>query len=404
MARKIALGLIVACGLAGALEGQTPLGIPAIVRAARGAVVLLAGTGSDGTTIYQGTGFLIRADGVVATNYHVIAHDASALAKLPNGAFYRVSGVLAADPKRDIAILKLAGSGFRTLTLGNSDEVQVGQAVVAIGNPLSLESTVSSGIISGVRDDPSFGGRLLQITAPISHGSSGGPVFDMRGRVIGVTVMYLSGGEDLNFAVPINDVRVLLRRQSANPQPLPAGSAPQAEPTAQARSSAPASSSAGCTIDGSQRTREFCQAYATGYVDGAKAGFQEATVVMRPQGRLSLYVEGTVSDGDGVGADFVYALRSEIASSPLYSLASDASSAEFEIEVVTVAPDQGTNTAGAVVIECGGSPAIQCAEGKVVGAYAFVAGSAAVGREARDIMGGIDQTISALPLQPAQQP
>jgi hypothetical protein len=79
---------------------------------------------------------------------------------------------------------------------------------VAIGNPLSLESTVSNGIVSGIRSDE--GRRLLQITTPISHGSSGGPLFNMFGQVVGITSAALVGGENLNFAIPINDVKNLL--------------------------------------------------------------------------------------------------------------------------------------------------------------------------------------------------
>jgi len=88
--------------------------------------------------------------------------------------------------------------------------VQVGEAVVAIGNPLSLDSTVSNGIVSGVRTIEDEGGKFLQVTAPISPGSSGGPLFNMAGEVIGVTAMYLKDGENLNFAIPINDAKPLL--------------------------------------------------------------------------------------------------------------------------------------------------------------------------------------------------
>lgn len=86
----------------------------------------------------------------------------------------------------------------------------MGEEVVAIGNPLSLESTVSNGIVSGIRSAEELGGKFLQVTAPISPGSSGGPLFNMAGQVIGITTLYLKGGENLNFAIPINDVKRLL--------------------------------------------------------------------------------------------------------------------------------------------------------------------------------------------------
>ncbi|MGH9473658.1 MAG: S1C family serine protease [Terriglobales bacterium] len=382
--------------LAAGLAAQTLMSIPALVRRARGAVVLVKGTSSDGRTIYQGTGFLVRPDGVVVTNYHVIANDASAVVKLPNGAFFQVKGVLAEDSRRDIAILKVQGTGLRTLDLGNSGDVQVGEEVVAIGNPLSLESTVSSGIISGLREDPSLGGRLLQITAPISHGSSGGPLFDLHGRVIGITTAYLSGGESLNFAIPIDDLKPLLRRVSAQAAPLPGG-ASQVEPASRRMGVPRETAAGGCAILGAEHTAEFCAGYTSGRTAGLIDGASAASTPLRPSGKPSLYVDATVSDDDSVGATFVYDLKSAIANSPLYALAPDKSAAAFDIEMVTVAPEDGTSTAGAVAIECGAK--VVCATGYDINIFAFEAGSDAVEREAQRIMGGIDQTISALPPQ-----
>ncbi len=105
----------------------------------------------DSHPLAQGSGFLVSKDGLVVTNYHVIAEGSSAVVKLPDGAFYVVDGLVASDKVRDIAVIKTHGTNFRTLTLGNSDRLQVGQEVVAIGNPISLESTVSNGIVSGIR-------------------------------------------------------------------------------------------------------------------------------------------------------------------------------------------------------------------------------------------------------------
>ena len=184
------------------------LDIPAISRKANGSVVSIVMSDKDGHPIAQGSGFLVSKDGRVVTNYHVIKNGTSALVKLPNGSFFVVDGVLASDKNHDVAIIKAQGNDFRTLTLGDSDRLQVGEEVVAIGNPLSLESTVSNGIVSGFRSDDAR--RLLQITAPISHGSSGGPLFNMFGQVVGITSAALVGGENLNFAIPINDVKSLL--------------------------------------------------------------------------------------------------------------------------------------------------------------------------------------------------
>src|SRR6266566_4857899 len=114
--------------------------------------------------ISQGTGFLVSADGVIVTNYHVIETGNVAVVKFPDDTAFPVDGVRAADKVRDLAIIKIHGKTFRTLALGDSDRVEVGEEVVAIGNPLSLESTVSNGIISGIRAVKEDSDKYLQIT------------------------------------------------------------------------------------------------------------------------------------------------------------------------------------------------------------------------------------------------
>lgn len=197
-------------GVVGAQSAQPRKDIPAIAKAANGAIVSIVTLDKNGKPVAQGTGFLVSTDGRIVTNYHVIKGASSAIVKLPDGAFYDVDGVVAFDKARDLAVIKAHGQNFRVVTLGNSDRVQVGEEIVAIGSPLSLESTVSSGIVSGVRTIENEGGKFLQVTAPISPGSSGGPLFNMAGEVVGITTLYLKGGENLNFAIPVNDARPLL--------------------------------------------------------------------------------------------------------------------------------------------------------------------------------------------------
>ena len=138
--------------------------------------------------IALGTGFLVGADGTILTNYHVIANGNTAVVKFSDGTVLPVDGVLAADKVRDLAVIKIHGKNLQTLILGNSERIQVGEEVVAIGNPLGLELTVSNGILSAVRTVEKEGGKFLQVTAPISHGSSGGPLFNMAGEVRRVRV------------------------------------------------------------------------------------------------------------------------------------------------------------------------------------------------------------------------
>jgi len=194
--------------------------IPMIAESAKRSVVTVL-TANNDTPIAQGTGFIVSLDGDIATNYHVIQTGNVAFVKFPDGTIFSVDGVLAADKTRDLAIIRIHGKKFRALSLGNSDRVRVGEEVIAIGNPLSLESTVSNGIVSGIREVQDEGGKFLQITAPISPGSSGGPLFNMEGEVVGITTMHLKGGENLNFAIPINDAKRLLLTNSSRLRNLP---------------------------------------------------------------------------------------------------------------------------------------------------------------------------------------
>jgi S1-C subfamily serine protease len=211
----------IVASVAAAQEVPPRKDIPAIAKAANGAVVSIIMSDKDGSPIAQGSGFLVSMDGLIVTNYHVIENGSSAVVKLPDGAFFVVDGMLAFDKARDIAVIKAHGENFRTLTLGNSDRLLLGEDVVAIGNPLSLESTVSNGIVSGIRTAEEEGGKFLQVTVPISPGSSGGPLFNMQGEVVGITTLYLKGGENLNFAIPINDAKRLLLTKSAKIHDLP---------------------------------------------------------------------------------------------------------------------------------------------------------------------------------------
>lgn len=206
---------------ASSVAAQSPprKNIATIAKAANGAVVSII-VGDKDRPIALGTGFLINKNGAIMTNYHVIQNGDRAVAEFPDGRTVEIDGVLASNKARDVAIIKAHGDNFQTLTLGDSDRLEVGDEVVAIGSPHGLESTVSNGIVSAIRVVEEKG-KLLQITAPISHGSSGGPLFNMAGEVVGITTLYLEGGENLNFAIPINDAKRLILKQSAMLQNFP---------------------------------------------------------------------------------------------------------------------------------------------------------------------------------------
>jgi S1-C subfamily serine protease len=146
--------------------------------------------------------------GLVVTNLHVIVDDVGAAVTLANGDSYGVVSVAAVDERRDLALLRIPGFELKTAKLGNSDNVQVGDHVYAIGAPVGLELSLSDGILSGIRDLEGY--KVLQTTAAISPGSSGGGLFNSRGELVGITSFKIRGGENINFAVPINYVRGLL--------------------------------------------------------------------------------------------------------------------------------------------------------------------------------------------------
>ena len=166
-----------------------------------------------GTQVGIGTGFIVTSDGRIATNLHVIAGSESVKVKLLDGSEHMVTRVIAADEKRDLAIIAIDATGLPTLRIGNSDEVNAGDRVIAIGNPLGfLDYTVSDGLISSIRPlDENV--TLLQISAPISQGSSGGPLFNPYGEVIGVAVGITDpkfDGQNLNFGIPSNYLKPLI--------------------------------------------------------------------------------------------------------------------------------------------------------------------------------------------------
>ncbi len=163
-----------------------------------------------GGLIASGSGFNIQENGVIATNFHVISGAANIKCTFDNNSTYEVDYVLNYNEMKDIALLHLKdGKNLPVLRLSDSDGIELAEDVLAIGNPMELQNTVSDGIVSGKRKF--FGIDFIQTTASISPGSSGGPLFNMSGNVIGITSMTLSGAQNINFAIPINYVKELYK-------------------------------------------------------------------------------------------------------------------------------------------------------------------------------------------------
>jgi V8-like Glu-specific endopeptidase len=161
-------------------------------------VVLLQVFNQSGQMTGTGSGFLAGPDRTVITNYHMIRGAYSERAVFQDGSSADVLGVLGYSSADDLAAIRLNASPAKPLELGDSDSVEVGDRVVAIGSPHGLQNTISDGLVSAFRS-----GRI-QTSTPISPGSSGGPFFNQRGEVIGVAVSGLRDAQNLNFVVPID--------------------------------------------------------------------------------------------------------------------------------------------------------------------------------------------------------
>lgn len=164
-----------------------------------------------------GTGFFVTADGMIVTNKHVVSDMRAEYSVITQDGSEYVATILARDPSRDIAIVKVEGKDFPVLELGNSQSLQVGQTVIAIGNSLGeFSNSVSRGIISGLGRNiiagSEFGGSehlddIIQTDAAINPGNSGGPLLDISGRVIGMNVAVAQGAENIGFALPVDSIK-----------------------------------------------------------------------------------------------------------------------------------------------------------------------------------------------------
>jgi S1-C subfamily serine protease len=159
------------------------------------------------TDIAQGSGFIVADGGYVVTNAHVIEGASAAAIITYDGQSHSVS-VIGKDGNMDIALLKINDTGYNPLKLGNSNNVQVGEKVIAIGNPLGLQFSVSEGIISAVdRAGTNNLNAYLQTDASLNPGNSGGPLIDVNGEAIGINNFKISGSENIGFALESNYIK-----------------------------------------------------------------------------------------------------------------------------------------------------------------------------------------------------
>jgi serine protease Do len=176
-----------------------------------------------------GSGFVVSADGMIITNKHVVSDAQADYTVILNNEKEYSAKVLARDPASDIAVIKIEGNNLPTVTLGDSDNIKVGQNAIAIGNSLGeFSNSVSKGIISGVKRNVIAGSilggnterltNIIQTDAAINPGNSGGPLLNIRGEVIGVNVAMAQGAENIGFALPINQVKKIITQVKENGQ------------------------------------------------------------------------------------------------------------------------------------------------------------------------------------------
>jgi S1-C subfamily serine protease len=173
--------------------------------------------GTEEQEIGGGTGFIITSDGYIVTNKHVVADEEAEYTVMMNDESKYDAEVVARDPTTDFAVLKIEGKDFPTIELGDSDELKVGQTVIAIGNALGeFRNTVSVGVISGLSRSITassfgFGSEnlvgVIQTDASINHGNSGGPLLNLAGQVIGINTAIAQDAQNIGFAIPINEVK-----------------------------------------------------------------------------------------------------------------------------------------------------------------------------------------------------
>ena len=192
---------------------QTAMSAEDIAEKALSATVYLEMQDKNGETLGSGSGFFVKPN-LIATNCHVTEGAEKGTAKLVGkDRIYNIEGVIATDKDNDLSLLKVTASGIKPLSLGNSDTVRIGEIVYVAGHPKGLEGTFSYGLISRRRDKATK--ERLQMTAPISPGSTGGPVLNRKGEVIGVSVSVHRAfdAQNLNFAIPSKYLTKLIEQE-----------------------------------------------------------------------------------------------------------------------------------------------------------------------------------------------
>ena len=192
------------------LPARAQENLPEIIKKVQGSIVLITTYNEKGDSLGQGSGFFITNNGEIITCRHVLKGAIKGEVQTTNGKKYAVKEIVAEDKEVDLIrfSVDLRKDTVEPLSLSISAPLP-GERVAVIGSPLGLEATVSDGIVSAVRDVQDFG-KIIQMTVPVSPGSSGSPVINMKSEVVGIVSFYLTEGQNLNFAVSSERMRMLL--------------------------------------------------------------------------------------------------------------------------------------------------------------------------------------------------
>jgi serine protease Do len=208
------------------VEGESVTTVEAVAATVSPSVVGIETVVSTGNSGYSygessessvvGSGFIVSEDGYIATNQHVVAYDGTITVSLYSGEEYEAE-VIWYDETLDLAIIKIDATGLSAVALGDSEDINIGETAIAIGNPLGLdyERTVTSGIVSALNrsilvDSYTIAEDLIQTDASINSGNSGGPLLNSEGEVIGITTYKITSSEGMGFAIPINILKPIL--------------------------------------------------------------------------------------------------------------------------------------------------------------------------------------------------
>jgi regulator of sirC expression with transglutaminase-like and TPR domain len=189
---------------------QADESVEQLTERARKSVVVITQTGRDGRRVGLGAGFIVSADGLIVTNFHVIGEGRPITVELADERRFKVTAIHASDRALDLAVVRIDAHDLPALMLGDSAALKQGQGVLAIGNPLGLKHSVVTGVVSGVREIE--GRPMVQLAMPIEPGNSGGPLLDLQGRAQGILTLKSLLTANLGFAVGVNTLKPLLEK------------------------------------------------------------------------------------------------------------------------------------------------------------------------------------------------